>query len=129
MEAFADFSPTEEHQRDESGLHEEGKDAFDGERCTEDVTHKPRVVTPVGTKLEFEDDARGNTNCEVDAEEFLPKLGGSFPKFIPSAVINCFHNGHHECKSEGEGDKQPVVAGREGKLGARPVENCRVRGL
>ena len=129
VEAFADFAPTEEHQRDESGLHEEREDAFDGERCSKDVTHKPRVVAPVRTKFKFKDDTRGNTNGEVDAEEFLPKLGGSFPKLITSAVINSFHNRHHECKSEGEGNKQPVIACREGKLGARPVEDCRVRGL
>ena len=129
VEAFADFAPTEEHQRDESGLHEESEDAFDGERCSKDVTHKPRVVAPVGAKFKFEDNTCGNTNGEVDAEEFLPELSSCFPELITGAVINSFHNRHHECKSEGEGNKQPVIACREGKLGARPVEDCRVRGL
>ena len=121
MEALANLAPSEEHERDEGGFHEEGEDAFDGKGSTEDVTHKPRVVTPVGTKLKFEDNTRGNTDSEVDTEELLPKLGSCFPELITCAVINGFHNRHHECKSERKWDKQPVIACREGKLGARPV--------
>ena len=121
MEAFTNLTPAKEHEGYKGGLHEESEDAFNSKRCSEDVTYKPRVVAPVGTKFKLQDDTCGHTNGEVDTKELLPKLRGSLPKLITSAVVDGFHDGHHEGKSESEGDKQPVIACRKGKLGSRPV--------
>ena len=129
VEAFADLAPTEEHEGDEGRFHEEGQDAFDGERRTEDVADEPRIVTPVCAELKLEDDTGGYADGEVDAEEFLPELGGGFPKLIAGAIIHSFHNGHHECESEGEGDEEPVIACCERKLRSRPVEYGKVGGV
>ena len=65
----AHLLPTEEHDGDERRFHEEGKDALDGKRRSEDVAHKPAVITPVRTELKLQDDAGRHANGEVDAEK------------------------------------------------------------
>ena len=74
MEALADLSPAEEHHCDECRLHEEGKNTFDSQWCTEDISDEPAVVGPVGAELELEDNPRSYADSEVNPEEFLPEL-------------------------------------------------------
>ena len=116
VETTTDFVPAEEHDGHEGGFHEEGEDALDGQGCAEDVADEPGVVAPVGAELEFEDEAGGHADGEVDAEEFHPEFGGVEPVRVAGARPDGFHDGHHEGEAQGEGYEHVVVHGREGKL-------------
>ena len=122
VELLADFVPAEEHHGDERRLHKEGHDALDGERCAENVAHEPGIVAPVRAELELKDDARGHAYGEVYAKELLPELGSMFPEVVLFDDVEGFHHAHHHGEAEREGHEQPVVAGGEGELRARPVE-------
>ena len=112
VEAFRHFVPAEIHDGHEGGLHEEGHDAFDSERCAEDVAHEPRVVRPVGAELKLQDDARSHTHSEVDTEEFLPELGGVFPETLLRAIVARLHNAHDDGQAKRQGHEQPMVDSR-----------------
>ena len=124
VEFFGDLVPAEEHHGNKGRFHEEGHDAFDGERSAEDITDEVGVVAPVGSELEFEDKPRCDPDGEVDAEESHPEFGGSFPEFVTGTDIAGLHEGDDETESEGERDEQPVVDGCQGELGSRPVYDC-----
>ena len=129
VEAFADFAPAEEHEGDEGRFHEEGQDAFDGQRGAENVADKPGIVAPVGAEFKFENDTRCHSDGEIDAKEFLPELGGFLPEFVAGAIVTSFHNGHHERQSEGEGDEEPMIACGKRELRSRPAEDGEVGGV
>ena len=140
MEAWRYLLPTEKHHGDKGGLHKEGDDTFDGQWCTKDVAHKPRVVGPVGTKLKFQDDTCGYTHGKVDAKEALPKLCGIAPESVDRLVDNCsfealegtvptrLDDTHHYGESQRQGYKEPVIDGCQRKLCSCPVDgtvvNC-----
>ena len=121
VEALRDLVPTKVHHGHEGRLHEEGHDALDGERSTEDVAHEPRVVRPVRAELKLQDDARGNTHGEVDAKEFLPELRRVAPEALLRAIVAGLHDAHDHGQAERQGHKQPVVDGCQCELCTRPV--------
>ena len=123
MEAFGDLVPSEEHDGDERALHEEGHDALDGQRSAENVAHEMGVVRPVGPEFEFEDDARGHADGEVDPEDAHPEFRRPFPERVARPVIDRFHDGADEAQTEGQRHEQPVVDGRHGELRPRPVHH------
>ena len=88
------FFPSEEHHSKEGGFHEEGQDAFDGQRCAEDVAHEPGIVAPVGAEFEFQDDTRSNAHGKIDSEKFHPELGSPFPELVFLEYIKGFHGCH-----------------------------------
>ena len=128
VEALRDLVPSEEHDGDEGALHEEGHDALDGQRGTEDVAHEMRVVGPVGAEFEFEDDARRHADGEVDAEQAHPEFGGPFPEFVARADVEGLHDGEDEAQSQRERHEKPVVDGRHGELRTRPIDCLQVIG-
>ena len=64
VEAWTHLVPSEEHHRNEGGLHEEGEDSLDGQRRSEDVADKPGIIAPVRAELEFQDKTGGHTDGE-----------------------------------------------------------------
>ena len=112
MEAARHFVPPEEHHSHKRRLHEEGQDAFHGERGSEDVAHEPGVVAPVGAELKLKDNARSHAHGEVDTEEFLPELGSNFPELLVCAIIASLHDAHDDGETERQGHEEPVVDGR-----------------
>ena len=140
MEASRHLVPAKVHDGHEGGLHEEGDDALDSQRRSEDVAHEPRVVGPVGAKLELEDDACGDAHGEVDAEEALPELGGLLPEGsvglrgvaladgLLCAIVACLDDAHDDGQTERQGNEEPVVDCRERELGSRPVDGRGIDG-
>ncbi len=124
MEPRAYLVPAEEHDGDECCLHEEGEQAFDGKRCSEDVPHKPRIVAPVGPELKLQDYACGDTHREVYAEERHPEFGRFEPFLAPAAVIERLHYTYYHAESERQRHEEPMVHGGEGKQASRPVDYC-----
>ena len=122
VEAFGDLVPAEEHDGDEGALHEEGQNALDGQRRTEDVAHEVRIVRPVGAELEFEDDARGYADGEIDAEQAHPESGRAAPERVARADVEGLHDGDEESQSERQRHEEPVVDGRQGELRPRPID-------
>ena len=116
---FAHFLPTEEHDGNESGFHEECENPLNSKRCSEDVAYEPRVVRPVSAKLKLKDDTRSNANGKVDTEQFLPETGNAPPSLIAFDDINGLHDRHHHAQAEREGNEKPVVTGSKRKLQAR----------
>ena len=119
---LAHLVPSEEHDGEERGLHEECQDALDGERSAEDVAHEPRIVTPIRTELELQDDARGDAHGKVDGKEFHPELGGTFPELVFLNHVKGFHGCHNHRQPEGERHENPMVTGGEGELRPRPID-------
>ena len=78
---------------------------------------------PVGAELEFEDDARGHSEGEVDAEKEHPELGHCQPlggggvAGFAAAVIDGLHDCHNHGEAQGERHEEPVIHGREGPYG------------
>ena len=105
VEAFAHLVPSEIHDGDKGSLHKECHDALDGQRRTEDVADEPTVVRPVGAELKLHDQAGGDTDGEVDAEEFHPELCCCLPMFFPCLDIQGFHDGLDNTQSQGERDE------------------------
>ena len=124
METARNLVPSEVHHGHEGRFHEEGDDALDGQWCAEDVAHEPRVVAPVGAKLKFEDDTRGDAHGEVDAEEFLPELGSVFPEGVFGAIVARLHDTHDDGQAERQGYEEPMVDCREGELCPRPLNGA-----
>ena len=122
VEAFAHLIPSEEHDSDKRGFHKERQNTFDSKRRTENITYKPRIITPVRTKLKLQDQSCRYTNGEVDTEKFHPELGCPLPKFIACFIIQRLHYSHHHSQSEGERNENPVVHGCHRKLGSRPID-------
>jgi hypothetical protein len=92
MEASADAVPAEEHDGYERAFEEEGQDAFDGQRRAENVADEVGVVRPVGAEFEFEDEARGYADGEIDTEQAHPEFRRAFPEGIARAVVDGFHD-------------------------------------
>jgi cytochrome bd ubiquinol oxidase subunit II len=61
METLAHFVPAEEHDGNESGFHKKCQDSFDSQWGSEDIAHKPGIVTPVSSELEFQNQTGGNS--------------------------------------------------------------------
>ncbi len=115
--------PAKEHHGDERRLHEEGQNALNGKRRTEDVAHKPTVIAPVGAKLKLQDDASGHADGEIHAKDGHPELGGGQPLLAARAQVDGFHDGHNHTQAERERHEEPVIDGRKRKLSARPVND------
>ena len=80
------------------------------------------VVRPVGAEFEFEDEARGYADGEIDTEQAHPEFRRAFPEGIARAVVDGFHDRADDAQSQREGDEQPVVDRRHGELGPRPID-------
>ena len=122
VETPADLAPAEEHHGDEGRFEEERQNALDGQRRAENVAHEVGVVGPVGPEFEFEDQARGHADGEVDAEQAHPEFGRAEPERVLRADVKGLHDGDEEAQPERQRDEQPVVDGRHGELCARPVD-------
>ena len=83
MKAFAHLVPTKEHHCNERGLHEECQNAFDGKRCTEDVAHKPAIITPVRTKLELQNQPVATPMAKLIPKSFIQNLAVCFQTHHP----------------------------------------------
>ena len=68
MKFLAYFIPAKKHNGDKGLLKEKSHDAFDGERCSKNITHEPGIIWPVGSKFKFENDSGSNTNGEINPE-------------------------------------------------------------
>ena len=120
VETFADLTPAEEHHSNEGRLHEEGKDTFDSQWRTEDISDKPAVVRPVCSELEFKDNSGCDTDGKVDSEELLPELSGLLPELISTTIVLRLSQGHNDAQPEGQRNEEPVIHGRQSKLRPRP---------
>ena len=121
MEASADAVPAEEHDGDKRCFHKESQNTLDGKRRTEDVAHKPTVITPIRTEFKFQNDTGCHTNSKVDTENLHPEFGSTFPKFVTRTVVRCLHDAHNYRQSKCQRHKNSVIDGGQGKLGSRPV--------
>lgn len=103
-------------------------DPFDSQRSSEDISHKPTIIRPIGTKLKLQNNTGSHTDCEVDTEQLHPELRNAFPCRISGFVVNSLHDRHYDAQSQGEWHKYPVIHGGEGKLCPRPIDkriiNC-----
>ena len=121
METLAHLIPAEEHDGDKRCFHKESQNTLDGKRRTEDVAHKPTVITPIRTEFKFQNDTGCHTNSKVDTENLHPEFGSTFPKFVTRTVVRCLHDAHNYRQSKCQRHKNPVIDGGQGKLGSRPV--------
>ncbi len=96
MKALAYFIPAEKHYGYEGGLHEKGKNSFNGQGSPEYITYKPRVVGPVGSELKFKDNSGGYPDGKINPEKFHPKFCDPLPLLISGANVNGVHKGHNE---------------------------------
>ena len=120
MEALGNLVPSEEHNCKECRLHEEGQDSLYGQRSSEHISDEPGIIAPVGSELELKDNAGGDTNGEIDSEQFHPEACSLLPEFIFPDDIDGLHHCHHQSESQGQGDEQPVICRRHRKLDSRP---------
>jgi hypothetical protein len=118
---LGDPVPAEKHDGKKGGLKKEGEYAFGSQRGAEDIAHHPRIVRPVGAEFKFQDNAGGDADGKVDAEQGHPEFGDPLPFLVAGFDIECFKKGKQEGKPQGERHKDPVIHGRKGKLSPGPV--------
>ena len=126
VEAAAHLLPAEEHHGNERRLHEESHNTLDGQRCSEDVAHKPAVVAPVGTELKLQNKPCSHAYGEVDTKKFHPESGGPFPEKVARPIIKGLHKAHDHGQPQGQRHKNPMVDGGQCKLCPRPVDQRRI---
>ena len=113
--------PAEEHDGEEGRLQEEGEDPFDRQGRAEDVTHHPGVVGPVGAELELHDDAGGDPDGEVDAEEGHPELGQLLPALVAGLDVDRLEESDQKGEPQSQRHENPVIHGGQGELRPGPV--------
>ena len=116
MLTWRELLPAEHHNCKERALAEEGKDTLNGQRSTEDVANKPRVVTPVGTELKLKDDTRSNAYGEIYAKEHHPKLADVEPLLLACAIIDGFEQSHYYAQAQGQRHEHPMITCGKSKL-------------
>ena len=99
VETFTYFVPAKEHNGNERCLHKESQNTLDGQRSTENITYKPRVITPVRTELKLQNQSRSNTYGEVNTEKLHPELCRAFPEFLTCDYIESLHEPHNHSQS------------------------------
>ena len=95
METLAHFVPAEEHDGNESGFHKKCQDSFDSQWGSEDIAHKPGIVTPVSSELEFQNQTGGDTYGEIDSKQFHPEFSCVLPEFLTCCYIKGLHEPHY----------------------------------
>lgn len=123
METLAYLIPSKEHDRNKGGFHKESNDPFDSKRSSENITDEPGIVTPVRSKLEFQDQSGGHPHCKINSKQTHPELNRPLPELISGTYIQCLHRSHHNGQSQSQWNKKPVIHGRQGKLRTRPVNH------
>ncbi len=111
--------PAEEEQADKGRLQEEGHQAFDRQRCPENIADIIAVIAPVHAELEFHHDACGDTEHEIDAEQRPPELRHLPPDLPAGHDISRFHDGKQHGQAECQRHEQEVIQRRHGKLQTR----------
>ena len=119
---LAHLVPPKEHDCEEGRLHEKGQNPLDGKRRTENVAHKPRIIAPVGSELEFQNDTSGDTYRKINGEELHPELGRTLPELVFLDDIEGFHGSHNHRQPQRKRDENPMVTSGKSKLRSRPVD-------
>ena len=112
----ADPVPTEEQQRQKTGLQEEGEDAFGGERAAEHIADKPRVGSPVGAELELHHDAGGHADGKHEAENPHPEAGHRVVQRTPGCQVGTLHDNEDQTQADGERGEDVMEGDRQRKL-------------
>ncbi len=116
---FSQAVPAEEEQADEGRLQEERHPSFAGEDRTEHITDVVRVIGPVGTELELEGEAGGNTHREVDAEQLAPELRHVLVDHPARHHVDRLHDRQDEGHAQRERHEKEVVECCHAELQAR----------
>ncbi|OIQ75965.1 hypothetical protein GALL_423580 [mine drainage metagenome] len=103
--SFGQSLPTEHHHADEGGLHEEGHQTLDCQRCAENIAHETRVERPVGAKLELHGEACCHTENEVNQKKLAPELGHLAIDDLAGGDVDGLHGNDHETDAQGEGNE------------------------
>ena len=112
MEFLAYFVPPEKHYGHKSSFHKEGNDAFNGKWGSEDITYEPRIVAPVRTELEFENQSGSYSDGKIDSEQSHPETGCPFPEIMTGNDVPCLHNSHDDSQSQREPASGTLPSGR-----------------
>ena len=96
---FGQAIPAKEEQADESRFKEEGHQTFNRQRCTKNITNIMRVISPVGSELEFHGQTCGHPQGEVNTKQFSPELGHVFIDFFAGNHISGFHDGKQKSQT------------------------------
>ena len=120
--------PAEDPQAHEGGLKEEGEEGLEGQRRTKDVADEAGVLRPVHSELELLDDTGGHTQGEVDQEDLPEELGRHEPLLVAGAVVEGLHQRHERGQTNGQGDEDEVVDGRDAELPTSKIEGVQRQG-
>ena len=108
--------PAEEHHADQRCLEEEGHQALNSQRRTENIADIMGVIGPVHSELEFHGNPGRDTDREVDAEQQTPEFGHVAPDRTIGHHIDRLHHGDDDRQAEGNRHKQEVIHGRQREL-------------
>ena len=116
VHALGEAAPAEDPQAQESGLEEEGEEGLDGQGGTEDVADEAGVFGPVHAELELLHDTGGDTEREVDEEEFAKEASCLQPVFLAGAVPRGLHDGNQQGQADRQRHEDEVVDGGNTEL-------------
>ena len=92
MHLWSYLVPSKKEQCQEARFEKEGKDPLGSQRASKDIPHKAGVGGPVGTKLKFHHDARGNPDGKDESEYFRPEMGQMMKKGVSHLDVDPLHD-------------------------------------
>jgi ABC-type Zn2+ transport system substrate-binding protein/surface adhesin len=94
----------EQHDADEHGLEEEGRQHLVGEKRPGDVAHGLHEARPVGAELEGHGDARDDAHGEAEREDLHPEPVGRHPLVV--ARLRKAHAEEEQHPAQRDGDRR-----------------------
>ena len=129
VQPLADALHAEQHDAQEAGLEEEGRQHLVAHQGPEDGAGLVGEHAPVGAELVAHDDARHDAHAEADGEDLLPVVEEGEEDVAAGAQPQAFEHGEIAGEADGEGGKDDVEGDREGELQPGEGEGVELHGF
>jgi hypothetical protein len=127
VQPLADPPPAEQHDPEEPGLEEEGRQHLVGQQRAQDGAGHVAEPAPVGAELVAHDHARDDAHAEGHGEDAHPEAVEVAIDVPPGLQPQRLQHREIAGEADGEGREEDVEGDREGELDAGQVERfgCR----
>ena len=129
VQAAADAFHAEQHDAEEAGLEEEGRQHLVAHQGAEDGAGLVGEYAPVGAELVAHDDARHDAHAEADGEDLLPVVEEGEEDGAAGEEPQRLQDGEVAGEPDGEGREDDVERDREGELQPGQGEGVELHGF
>ncbi|MCY1367537.1 hypothetical protein D9M69_544790 [compost metagenome] len=119
--------PAKQHDPEETGLEEEGREHFIGQQRPGDAAGEVGETAPVGAELVGHDQPRDHAHAEVDGKDLRPEMVEIAVGVVVGLQPKPFEHRQEAGQPDGDGGKDNVERNRERELNARQVQCLQVK--